>query len=131
MARKPARRLRRTSSTTSPSATPIACARTDTYNAFAGTGIHGSLIDEAAGGSPALLRFVDFHTALATPRALQLAGVNGPRTFDEHAEVVCVDGVPTGELREMAAVSLVEGAAPAPTEGERYAMAAETLRRLA
>jgi predicted amidohydrolase YtcJ len=101
------------------------------YNAFAETGIHSSLIEEAAGGSPALLRFVDFHTALATPRALQLAGVDGPRTFEEHAEVVCVDGVPTGELRESAAVLLVERAAPTPTDGERYAMAVETLRRMA
>ena len=31
---------------------------------------------------------MDFHTALATPRALELAGVDGPRTFTEHAEVV-------------------------------------------
>ena len=101
------------------------------YNAFAGTGTSGALIEEAAGGGPALLTFMDFHTALATPRALELAGVEGPRTFTEHAEVVCVDGVPTGELREAAAIDLVRSAIPAPTEAERYRLCAEQLRRLA
>ena len=40
------------------------------YNAFAETGISGELLAEAAGGGPAMLTFIDFHTALATPRAL-------------------------------------------------------------
>ncbi len=31
------------------------------YNAFEHAGIHGSLIAEAAGGAPALIRFMDFH----------------------------------------------------------------------
>ncbi len=101
------------------------------YNAFAETGLHGSLVEDAAGGRPALLRFVDFHTALVTPRALELAGVDGPRHFDQHAEIVCTDGVPTGELRESAAMMLVEAAAPKPTDQERYDMGVETLRRFA
>ncbi len=100
------------------------------YNAFSETGIHGALLEEAAGGRPALLRFMDFHTALATPRALELAGVDGPRAFDEHAEVVCVDGRPTGELREAGAMALVQAAVPPPTEEQRYAEAVDTLRRL-
>ncbi len=101
------------------------------YNVFAHTGIHGSLLEEAAGGGPALLRFMDFHTAVATPRALALAGVQGPRQFDVHAEVVCVGGRPTGELRESAAVQLVQAAAPEPTPEQIYATAAGNLRRLA
>jgi predicted amidohydrolase YtcJ len=101
------------------------------YNAFEETGIHGSLIEEAAGGLPVLLRFMDFHTALATPRALELAGVNGPTEFEEHAEVVCAEGRPTGELRESAAIRLVEAAVPPPTAEQLYARAAENLRRLA
>jgi len=101
------------------------------YNAFAKTGTSGALIEEAAGGGPALLTFMDFHTALATPRALELAGVDGPRTFTEHAEVVCVDGVPTGELREAAAIELVRSAIPPLTEADRYRLCAEQLRRLA
>src|SRR5919201_5643558 len=101
------------------------------YNAFAETGIHGSLIEDAAGGGPALIRFMDFHTALATPRALELAGVHGPREFEEHAEIVCVDGVPTGELREAAAIDLVRSAIPPLSDAERYRLCAEQLRRLA
>jgi predicted amidohydrolase YtcJ len=101
------------------------------YNAFRASGTSGTLIEEAAGGHPALLTFMDFHTALATPRALELAGVDGPRTFTEHAEVVCVEGVPTGELREAAAIELVRAAIPAPSPEERYRLCATQLRRLA
>jgi predicted amidohydrolase YtcJ len=101
------------------------------YNAFRDTGTFGTLIEEAAGGNPALLTFMDFHTALATPRALELAGVAGPRTFAEHAEVVCVDGVPTGELREAAAIDLVRSAIPEPEAEERYRLCATQLRRFA
>jgi predicted amidohydrolase YtcJ len=101
------------------------------YNAFADSGTSGALIEDAAGGGPALLTFMDFHTALATPRALELAGVDGPRTFTEHAEIVCVDGVPTGELREAAAIDLVRSAIPPLSDAERYRLCAEQLRRLA
>ena len=64
------------------------------YNVFADTGISGDLIADAAGGGPAIMTFIDFHTALATPRALELAGVDGPRTFTEHAEVVWTRAAP-------------------------------------
>ena len=37
------------------------------YNVFADTGISGDLIADAAGGGPAIMTFIDFHTALATP----------------------------------------------------------------
>ncbi|HVP01453.1 MAG TPA: amidohydrolase [Solirubrobacteraceae bacterium] len=101
------------------------------YNAFTESGTSGTLIEDAAGGAPALLTYVDFHTALATPRALELAGVTGPRTFEEHAEIVCIDGVPTGELREGAAVELVRRAIPALTAEQRYRLYADQLRRFA
>jgi predicted amidohydrolase YtcJ len=101
------------------------------YNAFAESGTSGTLIEEAAGGNPALLTYMDFHTALATPRALELAGVTGPRTFEEHAEIVCVDGQPTGELREQAAMALVHAVIPEPTPEQRYRRYADQLRRFA
>jgi predicted amidohydrolase YtcJ len=101
------------------------------YNAFTESGTSGALVEEAAGGGPALLTFMDFHTALATPRALELAGVDGPRSFAEHAEVVCVDGVPTGELRERAAIELVRAAIPPASAQERYDLCATLLGRLA
>jgi predicted amidohydrolase YtcJ len=102
------------------------------YNVFEQTGVSGELIAEAAGGGPALLTFMDFHTALATPRALELAGIDGPRTFAEHAEVVVgAGGTPTGELREMAAMRLVRDAMPTLSEQERYRICAEQLKRFA
>ncbi|HET6506450.1 MAG TPA: amidohydrolase [Baekduia sp.] len=102
------------------------------YNAFADSGIGGELIADAAGGGPALLTFIDFHTALATPRALELAGIDGPRRFDEHAEVVVDDaGRPTGELREMGAMRLARAAMPALTDAEVYAFNKGNLERFA
>lgn len=101
------------------------------YNAFEQTGITSAVIDDAVGGAPAALTFMDFHTILASSRALELASVDGPREFPEHAEVVCVDGRPTGELRENAAMDLVRDAMPELTAEQRYALCAEQLRRLA
>ncbi|MDJ1134482.1 amidohydrolase [Streptomyces iconiensis] len=83
-------------------------------------------------GVPALLRLFDAHSMLASPRALELAGVDGPRTFDQAAEVVCDDaGRPTGLLLEDAACALVERAAPQPTYEERRALLSTALRGMA
>ncbi|NGO73007.1 amidohydrolase family protein [Streptomyces boncukensis] len=81
---------------------------------------------------PACLRLFDAHSMLASPRALELAGVTGPRTFEEAAEVVCdAEGRPTGLLLEEAACHLVERAAPQPTHTERRARLAAALRGMA
>jgi hypothetical protein len=101
------------------------------YNVFAQTGISSAVIDDAVAGAPAALTFMDFHTLLVSSSALQLAGVEGPHEFAEHAEVVCVDGRPTGELRENAAMDLVRAAMPVPTPEEKVALCAGHLRRLA
>jgi predicted amidohydrolase YtcJ len=98
------------------------------YDVFRDSGIRGELFEDAVDGSPALLTFMDLHTAVATPRALELAGVTGSRSFSENAEIVCRDGVPTGELREWAAVATVEEAMPEPTHAERYALQVAALR---
>src|SRR5262249_54220140 len=100
------------------------------YEAFPDGGIDGRLIEDAVGGTPALISFFDFHTALATPAALQLAGVDGPRQFEEAAEVVCVDGAPTGELRESGAIGLVMEAVPEPTDEERLLRYRPTFERM-
>ena len=101
------------------------------YNVFEQTGISAGVIERAVGDAPAALTFMDFHTVLASSRALELAGVEGPRTFAEHAEVVCVDGRPTGELRENAAMDLVRGAIPPLSEQQRYELCVAHLHRLA
>lgn len=101
------------------------------YEPFADAGIRAGLIEDVLGGAPAALRFFDMHTLLASRRALELAGVDGPRAFAEHAEVVCdPSGRPTGELREWAAIGLVERAIPHPPPAERRAAYAATLRAM-
>ena len=83
-------------------------------------------IGEAVDGAAAFVRLSDLHTALASPRALQLAQVTGPQAFG----VVCVDGVPTGELRENVAQDLVLRAAPGVRWPEQRARHVEQLKRL-
>ncbi|MEV5444824.1 amidohydrolase [Streptomyces sp. NPDC052644] len=89
--------------------------------------------DAVLDGVPALLLLFDAHSALASRRALEIAGVDGPRTFDQaSAEVVCdASGRPTGLLLEDAACELVERVAPRPTRAERRARLAEALRGMA
>jgi predicted amidohydrolase YtcJ len=101
------------------------------YNAFGERPITSEAIEQAVDGAPALVTFFDLHTAVATPRALELAGVARARSFAEGAEVVVRDGRPTGELREDAAIGLVRRLLPELTEKERYARIAEVQRRLA
>lgn len=82
------------------------------YKAFS-DGIHGSLLDEAAGGRPLFILFYDLHTGLANAVAMEIAGVDGSEEFSDAGVVVIDDdGVPTGELREMSAYMLLTEAAP-------------------
>ncbi len=101
------------------------------YNVFESTGISSSVIEDAVGGAPAALTFMDFHTMLASEKALELAGIDGPREFVEHAEIVCVEGRPTGELHERGAMDLLLEAMPPLTEARRYELCAAHLRALA
>ena len=87
-------------------------------------------IAAAVGGAAAFVRLSDLHTALATPRALELAQVDGSETFADTSAVVCVDGVPTGELREMGALELVLRAAPGLRWPQIRARHVQELRRL-
>ena len=100
------------------------------YGIFSDTGIDGRVLEPAVGGGPALVTFMDFHTGLATPRALELAGVTGPVEFAEGAEIVVRDGRPTGELREGAAVDLVRDVIPTPTAAELRAVVKRTQKVL-
>lgn len=101
------------------------------YNVFGQTGISSGVIEDAVGGAPTALTFMDFHTMLASEQALQLAGIDGPREFVEHAEIVCVDGRPTGELHERGAMDLLLEAMPPLTDARRYELCAAHLRALA
>jgi predicted amidohydrolase YtcJ len=100
------------------------------YGVFAGGPITGEPLVEAVGGAPALLTFMDQHTAVATPEALRRARVTGGEAFDEGAEVVVAGGRPTGELREFAAMERVRAVIADLSEAERARRAAAFLRRL-
>ncbi|MFJ8647403.1 amidohydrolase [Streptomyces sp. NPDC093546] len=102
-------------------------------NAFADRPVETAPFDTVLDGVPALLQLFDAHSMLASRRALELAGVDGPRAFDQAtAEVVCdADGRPTGLLLEDAACELVERVAPQPTREERRERLAAALRAMA
>ncbi|MDT9696912.1 amidohydrolase [Streptomyces sp. P17] len=102
-------------------------------NVFAGRPVETAPFDAVLDGVPALLLLFDAHSMLASRRALELAGVDGPRSFDQAtAEVVCdADGRPTGLLLEDAACELVERVAPQPTREERRERLAAALRAMA
>ncbi|QEU98513.1 amidohydrolase [Streptomyces viridifaciens] len=101
-------------------------------NVFGDRPVEAAALSPVLDGVPALLQLFDAHSMLASPRALELAGVDGPRAFAQAAEVVCdADGRPTGLLLEDAACELVERAAPQPTRAERRERLAAALRAMA
>ena len=95
-------------------------------NVFGASPVHRKAVDDVVAGRPALLRLFDGHSALASDRALALAGVTGRRKFEQAAEVVCDEnGVPTGLLLEAAAIDLVERHAPTePFEARKSRLSA-------
>ncbi|MER5766654.1 amidohydrolase [Streptomyces sp. NPDC001985] len=102
------------------------------HNAFEGRPLHHSLIAGAVDGAPAHLRLYDGHSALVSERALTLAGIEGPRAFDQRASVVCdSDGRPTGHLVESAAMDLVAPLLPGTPEAERGDRLVELLTAMA
>ncbi|MFG3036607.1 amidohydrolase [Streptomyces sp. NPDC048330] len=102
-------------------------------NVFGDAPVGIAPFDAVLDGIPAFLLLFDAHSALASRHALELAGVDGPRTFDQaSAEVVCdAAGRPTGLLQEDAACELVERVAPRPTREESRARLAAALRSMA
>jgi predicted amidohydrolase YtcJ len=82
-------------------------------NAVGDRGLRRELLDDVSGGRPVLLRVFDGHSALASSEALRIAGVDGPRVFDQKSEIVCDEtGLPTGLLLEMAAIATVDEVVP-------------------
>ncbi|WP_426363550.1 amidohydrolase [Streptomyces sp. E-08] len=102
------------------------------HNAFGGRPVHRELIEDALGGAPALLRLYDGHSALASAAALKAAGVEGPRAFAQHSEIVCdTDGRPTGHLVEHAAMDLMTPVLPTQPYAERRDRLVELLGAMA
>lgn len=98
---------------------------------FGGGAVSGRLLDDAVSGAPLFATFTDGHSALATPEALRRAGVTGPRAFPDASAIVCVDGLPTGELLEPSAMDVVRAAIPAITTAHRRELYVATLARMA
>ena len=81
---------------------------------------------------PALLTFMDFHTALATPRALELAGVDGPaHVHRARRGRVRRRRAHRRAAREARRWSSSASAMPELTPEERYRLCATQLRRFA
>lgn len=89
-------------------------------NVFEGGEVTNAILDEVAGERPAFVRLFDAHAALASTRALEIAGCRGDELFTDASRVVLgADGRPTGYLLELQAISLVEPFVPALTFDER------------
>ncbi|MFW3168902.1 amidohydrolase [Geodermatophilus sp. CPCC 206100] len=100
-------------------------------NVFGGAPVTSAPIEAAVGRRPAFLRLFDAHSALATERALAIAGVDGPRSFDMRSEVVCDDrGRPTGLLLEVGAMDLVTAHVPLDPVPVRAAQLRELLNAM-
>ncbi|PJJ48275.1 hypothetical protein CLV56_3979 [Mumia flava] len=81
-----------------------------------------ALLGPALVGIPSYVQLYDGHSAVASPEALRIAGVDGPRAFRSSARVVCdADGKPTGHLLEADASDLVERHVPEMTLAEHGA----------
>ncbi|WP_159672687.1 amidohydrolase [Streptomyces mexicanus] len=101
-------------------------------NVFGAAPVTAAALGDVLDGIPAALDLFDAHSMLASARALELAGIDGPRRFEQAAEIVCdADGRPTGLLLEAAACALVEAVAPQPTAAEVRERTAAVLRAMA
>jgi predicted amidohydrolase YtcJ len=92
------------------------------YQPFAGAMPTRQLLDTLVPDRPAYLIAYDGHTGWANTQALKLAGITR-RTKAPANGVIVKDprtGEPTGALKE-AAMSLMNGAAPTPTDEDRLA----------
>ncbi|WP_030439166.1 amidohydrolase [Actinoplanes subtropicus] len=102
-------------------------------NVFAGAPITHRPLAEALGPDvPAFLLFFDVHSALVSERALELAGVGGPRAFASGASIACDPaGRPTGHLLEWDAIDLVRRLLPADEPAARRQRLLDLMRRMA
>jgi len=98
------------------------------YSAFPDGRPDGALLEAAVDGAPAFLTMFDFHAAVATARALELAGIDHPMHLPGTAAVGVKGGRLTGELRESPAMDLVRAVLPPPTPEEHRAHLVDCLR---
>ncbi|MFC4913923.1 amidohydrolase [Actinomadura gamaensis] len=101
-------------------------------NAFGDQPVGTAALGDVLADIPAAIDMFDAHSMLASPRALELAGIDGPRRFAQASEIVCdAEGRPTGLLLEDAACELVEAVMPRPSAEQVRERAAGVLREMA
>jgi predicted amidohydrolase YtcJ len=88
--------------------------------AFEGADVTNQVLDEIAPGRPGFIRLFDAHAALASTRALEIAGCRGDERFTDGSRIV-TDAAdrPTGYLLELQAMGLVEPFLPQLTFDQR------------
>lgn len=101
-------------------------------NAFEGAEVTNRVLDEVAPDRPAFIRLFDAHAALASSRALEIAGCRGDEQFTDGSRVVTdASGRPTGYLLELQAMAIVEPVVPKLTFDQRVDGLTEVLMRMA
>jgi predicted amidohydrolase YtcJ len=100
--------------------------------AFEGSEVTNRLLDAVAGDRPAFIRLFDAHAALASSRALEIAGCRGDEQFTDASRVVTdATGRPTGYLLEVQAIALVEPFVPELAFGQRADRLYDVLMQMA
>lgn len=100
------------------------------YSTFGGQPYHYDLIADAAGEGPMLVYALDLHTAFVNGHALTMAGIDGPRRFEDASYIVCDEnGAPTGELREKSAMQLVGNLLDTPSHSEKLSWYSDAMAR--
>lgn len=90
------------------------------FDLFVGQELTNAPFVEAFAGRPGYLLLFDGHSVIASPRALELAGIDGPRDFGNNSSIeVYADGTPTGYLIESDAELLVTDLYPRMPFAER------------
>lgn len=101
-------------------------------NVFGDQPITWSVLGPVMERFPVILGLFDGHAVLASSPALDAAGIDGPRRFDQTAEVVCdAGGRPTGLLLESEAMSLLDAVAPQLSDREVRDLVAGVLAGMA
>jgi predicted amidohydrolase YtcJ len=102
------------------------------HNVFGGAPITNDVLEEVLPGAPVSLVLYDGHSSLVSHEALRRAHVDGPRRFDQRAEIVCdPTGRPTGLLLEHAAMETVRGIVPGMEPAELHQRLLDVLDAMA
>lgn len=102
------------------------------FDLFVGAEVSNEPFERAFGGRPGYLLLFDGHSVIASDRALELAGIDGPRDFGNNSSIeVDKNGRPTGYLIESDAEMLVTELYPRMPFAQRVAAVRDKLAEFA